>query len=577
MSSTTFSQCISLCCARNHEACVRLGTSVIGLLPLAASATGQGIKSRLIALQLLTTACDRNGDGIQRSGHAAVSEALSTLRLRCGEPVRFRLLVGMFNSGGGTGELQATGLKFINVFLDSAENLQNRLYLEAELIQAGLEPHGMLRMINESSPWYDRIQQEIKMWDDNRIDIEKLAIKARDFDKVKNQMVVLERRIQIMQEEKSVLTSMERRLQERCAELQREIFRLQGNDGTKSEKTNGESRPVAMPRQSRTPSGEHNFSEQEDEGISSSETGQSASPEPTRVLLNLGSSNGTERKEEEDGQTTIEDVIEELENIVSDAERDLSSKETDACRRSRPTDENEIIPVNLLPQPPRKTRSLSHLVSNSSDIDDGDFELLMKNNQNVENNHHNSVDYALTKDLEKKVPQDTSTNRAILNVIMDAREQEYSHIHQPIQSLDVPLQQFNGVFFMSDMKSNPKYQKPDLATLFDNRKVSKSLDRRQTGLESMVDIVMTSPDMQGRHEVFQQRNGSSSHQHNHIHLHQQQPQPPHANAMNNLSPFKIKTGHFNAGLYSGTHLLKENMRNYSKPNSKLTDLPSGLY
>lgn len=85
----------------------------------------------------------------------------------------------MFNSGGGTGELQATGLKFINVFLDSAENLQNRLYLEAELIQAGLEPHGMLRMINESSPWYDRIQQEIKMWDDNRIDIEKLAIKAR--------------------------------------------------------------------------------------------------------------------------------------------------------------------------------------------------------------------------------------------------------------------------------------------------------------------------------------------------------------------------------------------------------------
>lgn len=565
---------------------MRLGTSAIGLLPLAASATGQGIKSRLLALQLLTTACDRNGDGIQRSGHAAVSEALSTLRLRCGEPVRFRLLVGMFNSGGGTGELQATGLKFINTFLDSAENSQNRLYLEAELIQAGLEPHGMLRLINETSPWFEKIQHEIKVWDENRIDLEKLAAKARDFDKLKSQMVILERRIQIMQEEKTVLTTMERRLQERCAELQREIFRLQGKEGGKMEK-GGDGRPVAMPRQSCT-SAENNYSEQEDEGISSSETGQSASPEPTRVLLNLGSSNGVDRKEDEDNHTTIEDVIEELENIVSDAERDMSSKggDKEIIQRHRPnhtttTDENEIIPVNLLPQPPRKSRSLSHLVSNSSDIDDGDFELLMKNNQHAGQNV-DPVEYAVAKEMEKQVPQDTSTNRAILNVIMDAREQEYSQ-HQPIQSLDVPLQQFNGVFFMSDMKSNPKYQKPDLATLFDNRKVSKSLDRRQTGLESMVDIVMTSPEMKSRQEIFLKHHpGNAPHHHSH-HLHQGPPGGVVGPAgavtanMNNLSPFKIKTGHFNAGLYSGTHMLKENMRHNSKPNSKLTDFPSGLY
>lgn len=494
----------------------------------------------------------------------------------------------MFNSGGGTGELQATGLKFINTFLESAENSQNRLYLEAELIQAGLEPHGMLRMINDSSPWLERIQQEIKIWDENRIDIEKLAMKARDCDKMKNQMVILERRIQIMQEEKTVLTSMERRLQERCAELQREIFRLQGKEGGKMDK-GGESRPVAMPRQSCT-SGENNFSEQEDEGISSSETGQSASPEPTRVLLNLGSSNGTERKDEDDGHTTIEDVIEELENIVSDAERDMSSKaEKDTYHRLRPvitSDEHEIIPVNLLPQPPRKSRSLSHLVSNSSDIDDGDFELLMKSNGSQGQNISSSVDYAAVKEMEKQVPQDTSTNRAILNVIMDAREQEYSQLpYQPIQSLDVPLQQFNGVFFMSDMKSNPKYQKPDLATLFDNRKVSKSLDRRQTGLESMVDIVMTTPEMKTRQEIFLKHNGGGAHLHSH-HMHhhppsspQMQPQssPQQQQQQNNLSPFKIKTGHFNAGLYSGSHLLKENMRHHSKPNSKLTDYPSGLY
>lgn len=120
-------------------------------MPLAASATGQGIRSRILALQLLQTACDKHtsGHGSQKgvySGHTQVSEALSTLRLRCGEPVRFRLLAGMLNSGGGTGELQYYGLKFINTFLESAENLQNRLYLQAELQQAGFDPLNMSKV-----------------------------------------------------------------------------------------------------------------------------------------------------------------------------------------------------------------------------------------------------------------------------------------------------------------------------------------------------------------------------------------------------------------------------------------------
>lgn len=144
-------QSLHLCCTRCPEAALRLGTSPIGLMPLAASATGQGIRSRILALQLLTMACDRStlGQTSQKSvrcGHTSVSEALSTLRLRCGEPVRFRLLVGMLNSGGGTGELQAFGVKFINTFLDSSENAQNRLYIQAELFQAGFDPLNMTKV-----------------------------------------------------------------------------------------------------------------------------------------------------------------------------------------------------------------------------------------------------------------------------------------------------------------------------------------------------------------------------------------------------------------------------------------------
>lgn len=140
---------------RCPEARIRIGTSMVGLMPLASSATGQGIRSRILALQLLTMACDKHAAGVHSSqkgiysGHTSVSEALSTLRLRCGEPVRFRLLAGMLNSGGGSGELQYHGLKFINTFLESADCVQSRLYLQAELQQAGFDPLNMSKVFNQ--------------------------------------------------------------------------------------------------------------------------------------------------------------------------------------------------------------------------------------------------------------------------------------------------------------------------------------------------------------------------------------------------------------------------------------------
>ena len=42
--------------------------------------------------------CDMNG------GHKQVSDAISMLRLRFGEPVRLKFLVGMLNSYNSTGQ-----------------------------------------------------------------------------------------------------------------------------------------------------------------------------------------------------------------------------------------------------------------------------------------------------------------------------------------------------------------------------------------------------------------------------------------------------------------------------------------
>ncbi|XP_050098596.1 uncharacterized protein LOC126579235 [Anopheles aquasalis] len=593
-------QCLSICCTRSPEAGARLGTTSIGLLPLAAAATGTGIRSRIVALQLLTIACDKSGDGTQRiqlHGHTAVSEALSTLRLRCAEPVRFRLLVGMLNSGGGSGELQAVGMRFINTFLESAENVQTRLYLQAELFQAGLDPSQMCKTISSTSPWLERLRSEVKRWDAIRIDIEQLQLQARSAEQVRSRLVILERRVQILHEEKSVLSTMERRLQERCAELQREVLRLKGtnskaNGSGSHENSNTsslEKRPVALPRQVPPEAKRNTSSENDDEGISSSETGQSSTPEPPRLYPAKDSSSSSHKfsisltqkntaptdevsgHTEEETNDTIDDVIEELQNIVNDAEREISDQNEvlynhlddipeQILYSLEINNENEIVPVNLLPHPPRKSRSLAHLISNPSDGEGSGYDMLLANNETKvdffdEEDEENraaqlkqsfgenctassyfvaapgadvstkptldSVPMALpgpdiissaaegtvNSDLvplhhhhsrdSHFVSQPKDSNRAILNVIMDARDKESrllraQSLEREQQVTQPAPQQFNGVFFMTDMNNTGKHPKPDISAALDAKKVTKNLDRLGAyGIDSMIDIVMT--------------------------------------------------------------------------------------
>lgn len=147
-------QCLQCCCSRYSEAVRKLTASSAGLFTLTICIMSNVNKSRIIALQvktetlflifstntkivyfqLLTKACEP-----PTSGHSEVSEALSTLRLRFGEPVRFRFLVGMLSSAGNQKELLTAGIRFLNVFLNTAGSDQKRLYLQAELEQAGFD------------------------------------------------------------------------------------------------------------------------------------------------------------------------------------------------------------------------------------------------------------------------------------------------------------------------------------------------------------------------------------------------------------------------------------------------------
>lgn len=578
-------QCLSICCSRSSDAAARLGTTPVGLLPLACSATGTGIRARILALQLLTIACDKNalGDHVPKAslnGHQAVSESLSTLRLRCAEPVRFRLLIGILNSGGGSGELQYVGIRFINILMESAESLQTRLYLQAELFQAGLEPQQMSKLISSTSPWMQKLLDEVKRWESIRIDIERLQKDVRSAEQCRSKMVILERKVETLQDEKHVFTSIERRLQEKCADLQRELMQLKKNSSTVSTL---EKRPVALPRQ--TIAGntlKKNSSENEDEGISSSETGQSSSPVPPKTRKSSFNSD------------TIDDVIEELTNIVNDAEREITENLNNNLKpftKSKSEDlltvgmETEIV-VNLLPQPPKKSnKSLIHIFGPQHEAEGSDYDLyyvdnnpqkprkesLYENDYELDDGKMNDEKY-FGDEKQPNHPDIINTtrgnkrddNRQLLNVIMDAREKEQQKAYMSrAHSLErdvFPSQQFSGgVFFMSDMKNHAtKFSKPDIMAAMEAKRGSKNF-----GVDSMIDVVMTT-EQKSFHQAKQRQIFLPA---------MDKYSPPHNSiAFNN---FKFKNTNVNPTLFD--QMKEKESRTQSNSGSKVTDLISGLY
>ncbi|KAH8415526.1 hypothetical protein KR222_001990 [Zaprionus bogoriensis] len=632
-------QCLSICCSRSLDAIARLGNTPVGLMPLASSATGQGIRGRILALQLLASACDRQpfgqgngGQKISAAGHTAVSEAMSTLRLRCSEPVRFRLLIGILNSGGGSGELQCAGIKFLNTFIESAVSLQQRLYIQAELCQAGLDTSTLARTISSSSPWLDALRGEIKRFNELHIDVDKMLAQARDADRVRSQMVILERRVQILHEEKAVLTSMERRLQERCAELQREIFRLQGAQESSFKPVEAH-QPVALPRQvppttQLGPGGgggtsKQSCSEHEDEGISSSETGASLSPVPILVLpankSKQSRASALQRHvDDDDDAATIEDVIEELDNIVSEAEKQISGQCVPSSKQPAALlakhmhmrsmeQEQDIVPVNIVPQPPRKSRSLAHLVprTDCSDQEGGSqFGMLMLHPSGdsaaVERlaamqTFFDEVDYDAPASMDQQQPHmsaayvmdapspdmadaeasttatayNASTNRELLDVIMNARHDEHDptmlalrNSAQHAQGTSSkppapapPAQHFNGVFFMTGMNTPQKYPKPDLTAALQARRVTKNVERLEAAFANTHDAAAAQP----ANEPAVIREKSRSNQQIYF----------SSNPAMRLHDYNAPAQHTSGNLSART-------RSYTQ-GSKVTDIPSGLY
>ncbi|KOC68514.1 Formin-like protein 2 [Habropoda laboriosa] len=287
-------ECLAACTERCTDAPRLLVQAQPGLLALAVCLTSSLNRSRVLALQLLTKVCQTPG------GHAAVSEAVSTLRLKYGEGGRFRFLAGALLAPRAAIALRVAGVSFLNAFLKSAPRTQTRLYIQAEACEAGLEPQVLQEWLKEldgreEDALNDLLHKEVQKWTHNCVDVD-----------------ALQRRVVRAEETCRILSKKVSSLQTQLQQLQLEKLNNYNLDDREKMTVLGSTKQ--SPKMS---------SNAEDEGISSSE--RSSSPENTKHQSRANHQK-MNSSPDNDQETTIDDVIEELRIIVKDAEEEISDK-----------------------------------------------------------------------------------------------------------------------------------------------------------------------------------------------------------------------------------------------------------
>lgn len=395
------------------------------------------------------------------------------------------------------------------------------------------------------------------------------------------------------------------------------------------------------------------------------------------------------KSSDEEEETTIDEVIQELRNIVNNAETEQYKKgdtydgrssrcnqtsevnvsvKTLECKKHRDEDnedsitstrhsiqimnssneyldndveeveETKIIPSKILPHPPRKAKSLIHLFVPPSDqglyykrpdffddnyysSDEGSDSLLSTSrceNQVTKKDSGSSFDFqecrAMFNSLAEK---DTDENRGKRSRTRSREECRKTSIKrsESFQASEKGSRQreyIDSMFFNEShtspvesnlQRSNSKCSRVDeIVNLIESKKLTKSLDRIDEGLNSMVDIVMLAEpkkpswpyDRRQRScsransdagkespivpitrsnsrlnsftQKFDFRSSSKGKEENNK-IESQKFFLPHpklsTGSFDNHSPsytnptFLVKRGHSNAGFYSGTHMLRD--------------------
>ena len=207
--------------SRNEDGALKLVEHPSGLFTVAVCVMSNYSKSRVLSLQLLARLCDMTG------GHKQVSDAISMLRLRFGEPVRFKFLVGMLNSYNSP-VFQIACLRFLNRFVETSKDAREKIMIQTELEEAGFDALPLKKFLLQSGTrGSELLKEELNRWSQNYIDVNELVKKLLEAERankrLREEVAMVREKHRCSEEDRQRSLSTVDRLRECCDHLQSEI------------------------------------------------------------------------------------------------------------------------------------------------------------------------------------------------------------------------------------------------------------------------------------------------------------------------------------------------------------------
>ncbi|XP_015919904.1 formin-like protein 1 [Parasteatoda tepidariorum] len=196
-------------CSKSSEAVIKIADHKTGLATVSSCITSSHVKSRIVALEILTAVCRAPEIGSNR-----VLEAMTTVRILFGESVRFKFLVSVLNSNlANSSGLETVTLIFLNTLLDQCAKLSDRVRIQSELEEAGFDVDSLEKQLRQkfgNSP--HRIWGEIDKWKELHVDLQDVLQKHHENINLRKEVQLLKEALKRLRDERKGIISIHKQL-----------------------------------------------------------------------------------------------------------------------------------------------------------------------------------------------------------------------------------------------------------------------------------------------------------------------------------------------------------------------------
>ncbi|KAF8782976.1 uncharacterized protein LOC129963442 isoform X2 [Argiope bruennichi] len=196
-------------CSKSSGAVEKISYHKTGLSTIASCITSSHMKSRIVAIELLTVVCRA-----PEFGNSRVLEAMTTIRILFGESVRFKFLVSVLNSNiTSSSGLETVTFVFLNTMLDQCTKLSDRVRIQSELEEAGLDVDALEKQLRQKyGNSTHRIWSEIQKWRELQIDLQDSLQKQHENMKLRKEVQLLRDALKRLRDERKGILNIHKQL-----------------------------------------------------------------------------------------------------------------------------------------------------------------------------------------------------------------------------------------------------------------------------------------------------------------------------------------------------------------------------